>query len=54
MNTLEFTSARKRMSVIIKDLQTGDLQLLCKGADSIMEPRLDLDDPEISQFMKST
>ena len=51
LNTLEFNSTRKRMSVIIKDLQTGDIELLCKGADSIIKPRLDLDDPEIALYM---
>lgn len=42
------------MSVIIKDLQTGDIELLCKGADSVIKKRLDMDDPEISHFMEST
>ena len=51
MNTLEFNSTRKRMSVILKDLQTGDIELLCKGADSIIKPRLDLEDPEIADYM---
>ena len=36
MNILEFTSARKRMSVIVKDLKTDEIKLLSKGADSIM------------------
>lgn len=42
LNTLEFDSARKRMSVILKDLQTQEITLLCKGADSIIKERLDL------------
>lgn len=39
LNTLEFTSERKRMSVIIK-LPNGTIKLLCKGADSVIIPRL--------------
>ncbi|CAL5198513.1 unnamed protein product [Lathyrus oleraceus] len=35
LNVLEFTSARKRMSVIVRDYN-GKLLLLSKGADSIM------------------
>ena len=36
LNTLEFDSSRKRMSVIVRDLQSQKIVLLCKGADSIM------------------
>ena len=54
MNTLEFNSTRKRMSIIIRDLQTGAIELLCKGADSVISPRLDLTDPNISSYMEST
>ncbi|KAK1326904.1 putative phospholipid-transporting ATPase 9 [Acorus calamus] len=39
LNILEFTSARKRMSVIIRN-EEGQLLLLCKGADSVMFERL--------------
>ena len=42
LNTLEFNSTRKRMSVILRDLQTESIVLLCKGADSIIHDRLDL------------
>lgn len=42
LNTLEFDSARKRMSVILKDMQSQEIKLLCKGADSIIKERLDL------------
>ena len=38
LNTLEFNSTRKRMSVVIKDMQTNEILLLSKGADSIMLP----------------
>ncbi len=40
LSILEFSSARKRMSVIIEDLSTKDLWLLTKGADSVIIPRL--------------
>jgi magnesium-transporting ATPase (P-type) len=40
MNVLEFTSSRKRMSVIVKDLQNGETWLLTKGADSVIEKLL--------------
>ncbi|KAI3763388.1 hypothetical protein L1987_53845 [Smallanthus sonchifolius] len=39
LNLLDFTSKRKRMSVIIQD-ETGQILLLCKGADSIIFDRL--------------
>jgi phospholipid-transporting ATPase len=46
LNILEFTSTRKRMSVIVEDLTTEDaygerdIYVLTKGADSIITPRL--------------
>ncbi|KAJ6700921.1 putative PHOSPHOLIPID-TRANSPORTING ATPASE [Salix koriyanagi] len=39
LNSLEFTSKRKRMSVIVRD-EDGQILLLCKGADSIIFDRL--------------
>lgn len=39
LNVIEFTSDRKRMSVVIK-LPNGRLKILCKGADTILLPRL--------------
>lgn len=39
LNVLDFTSKRKRMSVIVQD-QEGQILLLCKGADSIIFDRL--------------
>lgn len=43
LNVLEFNSTRKRMSVVVRDLQRNEIQLLTKGADSIIEALLDLD-----------
>ncbi|KAJ0082558.1 hypothetical protein Patl1_11780 [Pistacia atlantica] len=39
LNLLEFSSSRKRMSVIVSD-EDGQIFLLCKGADSIIFSRL--------------
>jgi magnesium-transporting ATPase (P-type) len=39
LNILEFTSTRKRMSVIVED-PNGNIVLLCKGADSMILERL--------------
>ncbi|MQL90819.1 hypothetical protein Taro_023433 [Colocasia esculenta] len=39
LSVLEFSSARKRMSVIVRD-EEGKILLLCKGADSVMFERL--------------
>lgn len=36
MHVLDFDSTRKRMSVILKDTETGKYTLFCKGADSAM------------------
>ena len=38
-----FDSTRKRMSLIVKHSETNKYYLMCKGADSIMIPRLKLD-----------
>ncbi|XP_058091631.1 probable phospholipid-transporting ATPase 8 isoform X2 [Magnolia sinica] len=39
LQVLEFSSSRKRMSVIVRN-EEGQLLLLCKGADSVMFERL--------------
>ena len=38
---MDFTSDRKRMSVLIRDPADNKLKLLVKGADSIIIERLD-------------
>jgi phospholipid-translocating ATPase len=42
LNILEFSSARKRMSVIVRKLSGGDRRifLMCKGADNVIFERL--------------
>mmetsp|Transcript_9438 Transcript_9438/g.10347 ORF Transcript_9438/g.10347 Transcript_9438/m.10347 type:complete len:1257 (-) Transcript_9438:119-3889(-) len=39
INILEFTSDRKRMSVVVRTPE-GEYKLLCKGADSVIRPLL--------------
>ncbi|PUZ46721.1 hypothetical protein GQ55_7G104700 [Panicum hallii var. hallii] len=39
LDILEFTSDRKRMSVVVKDGRTGKIHLLSKGADEAILPR---------------
>ncbi|KAJ1820757.1 phospholipid transporting ATPase [Coemansia sp. RSA 2598] len=46
--TLEFTSARKRMSVIVRD-EDGRILLLCKGADSVILERIKDNQGELRQ-----
>lgn len=41
LNIIEFTSDRKRMSVIVK-LPTDEIVLICKGADSVILERMDI------------
>ena len=38
--TLEFTNDRKRMSVIVRDTQTNQYLLFCKGADNVIFDRI--------------
>ena len=39
LNVIEFTSERKRMTVVVKS-PTGQIKVMCKGADSIIMPLL--------------
>jgi len=39
LNVIEFDSARKRMTVIVRTPE-GKIMVVCKGADSIIEKRL--------------
>ncbi|GAB0091473.1 Phospholipid-transporting ATPase [Sergentomyia squamirostris] len=43
LNVLEFTSTRKRMSVIVRTPK-GEIKLFCKGADTVIYERLAQDD----------
>ena len=52
---MEFTSERKRMSIIVRDPDDGLIKLYCKGADSVILARLDdkLTDPDIQAKTES-
>ena len=47
LNVIEFSSARKRMTSVFRELQTGRICVMCKGADSVLLPLLR--DPESTQ-----
>ncbi|XP_051119366.1 probable phospholipid-transporting ATPase 8 [Andrographis paniculata] len=51
LHVLEFSSARKRMSVIVKNAE-DQLLLLCKGADSFMFERLAKDTSDVAAITK--
>lgn len=62
LNVIEFTSARKRMSVVVRTPE-GKIKILCKGADSVIYERLtptipletsDLDQEHIDDFRETT
>jgi len=36
LNIIEFSSTRKRMTVIVRDQQKGTIKVLTKGADSVL------------------
>lgn len=61
LNVIEFTSVRKRMSVIVKTPE-GKIKIFCKGADSVIYERLmstsletsDLDLEHADDFRETT
>jgi magnesium-transporting ATPase (P-type) len=40
LTVIEFTSTRKRMTVIVRSQQDSTIRVMCKGADSIVLPLL--------------
>jgi magnesium-transporting ATPase (P-type) len=48
LNVIEFNSTRKRMTVIVRDEQDR-VRVMCKGADSIIIPRLRAGTPHVDQ-----
>ena len=40
---IEFSSDRKRMSILVQDPSDGYYKLYCKGADSAIKERLNMD-----------
>lgn len=61
LNVIEFTSARKRMSVLVRTPE-GKIKILCKGADSVIYERLtpvpvdisDLEQEHVDDFRETT
>lgn len=55
LNTLEFNSTRKRMSLIVKEPEElgGRIVLMCKGADSIIAERLTEESLRSSEFLQT-
>ena len=51
LNLIEFDSARKRMSVVVRTPE-GKILVVCKGADSIIEKRLKAKSPYLGQTNK--
>ena len=47
LEVLDFTSARKRMSVVVREPTSGRIRLLSKGADSVMLPLLTRDQGDV-------
>lgn len=47
LNVLEFTSDRKRMSLIVRN-EAGEIKLFCKGADTVIYERLAEKNTEIA------
>ncbi|EAL69268.1 transmembrane protein [Dictyostelium discoideum AX4] len=43
LTSMDFTSERRRMSVVLKDIETNKIYLYSKGADSVMMSRLKQD-----------
>ncbi|XP_077289353.1 ATPase phospholipid transporting 8A1 isoform X2 [Arctopsyche grandis] len=52
LNVLEFTSTRKRMSVIVRT-PTGEIKLYCKGADTVIYERLSTQGQKFSELTLS-
>lgn len=53
LGKLDFTSERKRMSVIVRDPQTNKITLYCKGADSIILSRIAKNGQNSEEISKS-
>lgn len=55
LNTLEFNSTRKRMSVIVREPSEfgGRIVLMCKGADSIIAQRLTEESIASTDFLQT-
>mmetsp|Transcript_40658 Transcript_40658/g.53333 ORF Transcript_40658/g.53333 Transcript_40658/m.53333 type:complete len:132 (-) Transcript_40658:1987-2382(-) len=51
--SLEFSSARKRMTSVFRDPATGSITVMCKGADSVLLPLIrDQDSPQVRALVE--
>ena len=57
MHAIEFTSERKRMTVIVREVKSGLIYVLSKGADSVMlqadKPHYDVLHEHLSKFARA-
>ena len=52
LNLIEFSSARKRMTSIFRDLQSNEIIVMCKGADSVLLPLVrNREDPQVAELI---
>ena len=55
LNLIEFSSARKRMTSVFRDLQTNEIVVMCKGADSVLLPMIrNADSPRVAELINTT
>lgn len=55
LNTIEFSSSRKRMTSVFRDLASDKIVVMCKGADSVLLPLIrNQSDPKTNQLIDQT
>ena len=55
LSTIEFSSARKRMTSVFREKNSGRIVVMCKGADSVLIPLLrNQEQPETKKLIKQT
>ena len=55
LNVIEFSSARKRMTSVFREVGSGRIVVMCKGADSVLLPLVkDAESPRVKQLIDAT
>ena len=55
LNVIEFDSTRKKMTVVVRDSESNEIKVLCKGADSVLLPLLkDNDSKKVRELVDAT
>jgi len=55
LNSIEFSSSRKRMTSVFRDLASNEIVVMCKGADSVLLPLVrNQSDPKTKQLIDQT